>query len=274
MSHLQPIKSLLLIKLIFLMAAGFSSTLVSATGVEVSWEKSHVFIPGRSSRVKISEIPSDKAYPVIIYLHGCSGIAPNHGGRWGEYLSSWGFIAILPDSMARPGRYSNCEQKTHTTGSFPQAHLYRQQEIAYAIEQLKQSPWADKNNVYLFGHSEGGVAAAEYSGSFFKGLIISGWNCAFGITSPDTVPVLAVAFNQDPWFRLSGRCSKAPWSKREITRVDLPGPFHDTVWVQEAREAAFDFLKARTTNHQIAQPKSTFTPTRDDGPEEVLQLLN
>lgn len=256
---------------------GLSSQIGMTQDVEISWEKAHIFVPGRSSKISINEISLKSPHPVVIYLHGCSGIAPNHGGRWGEHMSSWGFVVILPDSMARPGRRSNCEQRSFSTGSFPQAHTYRQEEIRYAIEQLKKHSWADVANVFLFGHSEGGVATATYTGDFFKGLIISGWSCSGGIYGPQRIPVLAVAFEQDPWFygtSWGGRCSNGLFGKRDLVRVDIPGKGHDTVWVKEARDAVFEFLKKYTTGHNIAMPEIKPIETSPDEPVEELKALN
>lgn len=247
-----------------------------AADVEVSWDKAHVFIPGRTSRIAINEVALQKPHPVVIYLHGCSGIAPNHGGRWGEHMSSWGFVVILPDSMARPSRRSNCEQRSFSVGSFPQAHAYRQQEIQYAIEQLKKQPWADTSNVFLFGHSEGGVATAAYPGDFFKGLVISGWGCSGGIYAPQKIPALAIAFDEDPWIYGSwgGKCSNGLFGKRELTRIDIPGRGHDTVWVKEARDAVFAFLKRHTDSHQVALPEIKPLLVSPGEPDEELKALN
>lgn len=254
----------------------FCTQAVLAQDVEVSWEKAHVFVPGRSSRISINEINLTAPHPVVIYLHGCSGIAPNHGGRWGEHMSSWGFIVILPDSMARPSRRSNCDQRSFSVGAFPQAHEYRQQEIRFAIDQLKKKPWADTSNVFLFGHSEGGVATSAYRGEFFKGLIISGWSCSGGILAPERIPALAVVFKEDPWIygAWGGRCSNGLFGKRDLLRIDIPGRGHDTVWVKEARDAVFEFLRRHTSGHKIALPEIKPIEIPSDEPTEELKALN
>jgi dienelactone hydrolase len=250
-----------------------------ANDVVLTWEKAPVFVPWRSTMTTVKEVKTDKKYPVIIYLHGCSGIAPGHGIRWGEHLSNMGFIAILPDSYARPKRKSNCNSSTREVGFNSKVHDYRQEEISYALEQLKNLEWADKSNIFLMGHSEGGFAVSQSTHTGFKGNIISGWTCTgyrTGIFSPKSVPVLAVAWTQDPWFynsRAQGRCIDSSRG-RNVTQIDLDGPFHDTVFSQEARIRVYEFLKKHTTDHHIksSEPVKTVSITLDSIEEPLIEF--
>ncbi len=87
----------------------------------------------------IADLRLDKKYPVVIYLHGCGGITSSNDTRWGKFLSEMGFVVILPDSLARPGRISNCDTSAKKTSNrFPMAIPYREQEIFYSINELKK----------------------------------------------------------------------------------------------------------------------------------------
>lgn len=112
-----------------------------------SWEKAEVYIPGNFFRTVPDKVSVEKSLPVVIYMHGCTGIT-NHDTQWANFIKGLGFIAVLPDSMAIPGRKMNCNPVTKRGGSFPQAHALRLQEIRYAFDQVKKSPWADTKNIF------------------------------------------------------------------------------------------------------------------------------
>jgi poly(3-hydroxybutyrate) depolymerase len=145
-------------------------------GVGKSWEKAEVFVPGRLFTSVPSKVSVEKPLPVVVYMHGCTGISA-HDSQWGTFIKELGFIAVLPDSMARPGRKWNCNPVMKRGGSFPQAHAMRQEEISYVLKQIKMSLWADTKNIFLMGHSEGGTAVARNRLDGFRGIIISGWAC-------------------------------------------------------------------------------------------------
>ena len=227
------------------------TTGVSANGVERSWDKALVYTPNaifsKSTGSKIEE-----KLPVVIYLHGCTGIYPQHDVEWAKYIAGLGFIVVMPDSMARTDRRSNCDPKAKGgTNAFPKAYEYRQQEIGYALEQLKNVSWADNKNIFLMGHSEGGIATAQSNYAGFNGIIISGWTCTNpnkkfnGIFSPKETPVLAIAYVDDAWRKgkpNEGRCANQA-SGRDIVQLDLEGTEHSTFQNKLAQSAVAEFLK-------------------------------
>ena len=232
------------------------STGVSANGVERSWDKALVYTPNaffsKSTDSKIEE-----KLPVVIYLHGCTGIEPRHDIEWAKFIAGLGFIVVMPDSMARPDRRSNCDPKAKSgTNAFPQANEYRQQEIGYALEHLKNVPWVDNKNIFLMGHSEGGIATARSNYSGFNGIIISGWTCtnpnpqSNGIFSPKETPALAIAYVDDAWRKgkpNEGRCADQAGG-RNIVQLDLEGTEHSTFQNKLAQTAVAEFLKKYLIN--------------------------
>lgn len=198
----------------------------------------------------------DRAYPVVIFLHGCAGLYPSAFEsdlfQWVEYISNLGFVVVMPNSLSRPNRIPNCVPgKPGESGKFPNALQYRFQEIGYAMLRLGELSWVDKNNIFLMGHSEGGNATARQPGGGFKGLIISGWTCLHkrnpnvrGINAPKEIPVLAIAYTQDPFFHgkdTEGRCADVV-KDREIIQIDLPGIAHGIYSEPRARSAVAKFL--------------------------------
>ena len=232
----------------------FASSLNSAEkDLELSWEKAPVYLPGKLLSTTVDQIDITKPTPVLIYLHGCTGIYGPHDLSWASYIADQGFIVILPDSMARPGRISNCDSRLKGgTNAFPKAAKYRQEEIAYALSQLTNSSWADKKNIFLMGHSEGGIATAQSSHGEFAGKIISGWTCTNknnasydGIYSPKNLPILAVASIDDEWRKgkpVEGRCADKAEGRTNFKQIDLEGWIHGTYGNSDARKGVKEFL--------------------------------
>jgi len=212
-----------------------------------------VYVPGRFFATTPDKVESDRRLPVVLYLHGCSGITWGNDIAWGRFVKNLGFVAILPDSMARPGRKANCDPRLKTTGSFPPAGQMRQEEIAYALERLNAASWADTRNIFLMGHSEGGAAAARATADAFRGIIISGWTCTNarypaydGIFAPLEIPILAIAWDRDEWYAgrpAEGVCANKFGVRTNARQVLLKGSDHATYGAREARDAVERFLR-------------------------------
>jgi dienelactone hydrolase len=256
------------------------SNLTFAKDVEYSLERAPVLLPYSGKRINFSEISLDKLTPAMIYLHGCGGINTYHDlYGWGEYIAKMGFLVILPDSFSRPNRIANCNSATKGFGTFPQAYEYRQQEIFYTLEQLKQIKNIDLNAIFLMGYSEGGVAAAQNSNKEFKGVIISSWTCAIrvsGLMTSKDAAVLAIAHTKDSWhdtFNLRGRCVDYARG-RKVTQVDIKGYEHETFVEQEARDAVYKFLAENAPSYKLEEPKPIKIDLGDSEKDEPLIELS
>jgi dienelactone hydrolase len=227
----------------------FSSTL---KGIEKSWEDAVVFLPGKTFSTSASKVNLDKKYPVVIYLHGCAGIVPSHDYGWAKEITKHGFIVVMPNSFAIPKRPSNCDAATATVGFFFLAYLIRNHEIAYAYQQLSKTTWADMNNIFLMGFSEGAVATARSEFKGFNGAIIMGWTCTSrdpqfnGIFIPKKTPVLALAYLDDrwhppgsPWY---GKCADQSQGRDNFTQLSFEGTEHQTLLAPGAIPAVDKFL--------------------------------
>ena len=236
---------------VFLFSA--CSTMEPGTDVPKSWERKVAFTPELDLPLKAEEIPPTKRrYPVVIFMHGCSGIENHSEMVWGKYLRDLGFIVVIPDSLARRDRYRSCDGATASYFGTDITHRSRQQEIDYAYEKVANSTWAQKENIFLMGHSEGGIAAARTRRGDFQGIIISGWTCTTkykgyaGIYSPETVPVLSILWKHDRWFPAGGHthgtCEASLAGRPGSKHITLDGVEHTTFPSSIAREEVRNFL--------------------------------
>lgn len=236
----------------FLVLGLFAASSAYAQDVEKSWSDAVVYVPGKTFTTTVSKVSVEKPMPVVIYLHGCAGINRTHDASWASLLTEQGFIVVMPDSLARPGRIPNCDPKLKGGNAFPNAFKYRQQEIGYALEQTQKASWADKRNIFLMGFSEGGIATAQSAHDGFAGRIIMGWTCTNknnpdfdGIYSTKDSPVLAIASENDDWRigkATAGNCANKAQGRSNFKQIDIPGSEHTTYGSDAAQNAVKSFL--------------------------------
>jgi dienelactone hydrolase len=217
------------------------------TDVAISWQKGVAYVPGKFLPTSPATIDTEKSYPVILYLHGCSGIGPTDK-RWGPFLKDLGFIVVQPDSLQRD-RPRSCDPASRTGNLFPGVYKMRLEETDYARDQIGKSAWADQKNIFLMGHSEGGITVSLVTRSDFGGVVISAWHCGTtGLRTAAGIPVLAIDHENDPWFPRvpGGGCAKRFGDRSHTKMITLPGRDHDTFEVP-AKEAVAAFLKEYTT---------------------------
>lgn len=221
--------------------------------VRKSWEKAQVYVPGNFLNKTVNNVSVEQPMPVIIFLHGCGGINETER-KWAEYLKTEKFIVVMLDSYAIPNREKNCITATHTTniGKVPVNDL-RPAEAEYALSQIKQTSWADQNNIFLMGHSEGAMGAFLTREVGYAGVVITGFPCSirgrpFG--SSRDKPTLIINFERDPYFERPDnpytQCSDRPfWKFRTATtELILQGKGHSAADNKEAREALKTFLNS------------------------------
>lgn len=223
---------------------------IHAEQVEKSWSEAVVYSP-KKTNTKMNNFSIDGKFSSVILLHGCTGIETKEH-RWARFISNLGFIVIMPDSMARPGRIPNCDPTIKgPSNKFPMAYQYRQEEINFAVGEIQKQKWYN-GKIFLMGHSEGGIATALNNNKEINGFLISGWTCTHkrdpdfdGMRIPEDSPVLAVASINDHWRKNSpreGRCADKAQNHKNFTQVDLNDSSHDTSENASAREAVKKFL--------------------------------
>ena len=164
----------------------------------------HYFRMDTDKGRKLLKAHKTKKLPVLVYMHGCTGFS-KRDKKFIHRIAEQGFLVIAPDSMARAYRPRQCDPDSKRGGLNPWVFDFRQAEINYAIDQLWEKPWADWDNLFLMGVSEGGAATALYRGDFFRARIITQWTCQGaplirGLEAQPDVPILAIVQQNDPWY--------------------------------------------------------------------------
>jgi dienelactone hydrolase len=221
-----------------------------------TWEQARIFLPGSAVPFKPSKVPAThRQLTTVLYLHGCTGFDYSHDGTmggWAETLTAAGYAVVMSTSFAREYRPRNCDQTTYTSGLAMEVMDMRLEEIEYALKQMRTLSWVDQRNLFLMGHSEGGVTTARWGGREFNGHIISGWTCTAptfpsfdGVRAPLATPVLAISFESDPWWQgpYAGSCASKFGARKDSRQVTLPGWGHGTASHQEARAAVLQFIR-------------------------------
>ncbi len=208
-------------KLIFIIFLFFSNSgntiLVQGYDVSKSWDGAQVYVPSNFLTKKVDDVKVDNQFPVVVLLHGCAGIG-EHEKKWAQNLKSEGFIVVLPNSFAIPNREMNCIPSSNITniGKVP-VHDLRPTEAEFAMKMVQEQIWADKRNIFLMGHSEGGMGAFLTKEVGFKGVVVSGFSCGVRkkVGSADTTPFIAINWKIDPYFSKDDtpqrQCSDRPF---------------------------------------------------------------
>ncbi|AZZ92051.1 alpha/beta hydrolase [Hahella sp. KA22] len=200
----------------------------------------------------------DKKVPVVVFLHGSSGLGLQAIGQWQQWLAGQGIASLAPDSFALPDRLTY--KSPVGKDIYEKIHALRSSEINLAVQALKTIPWADNQRLALAGASEGSVAVARYSGEAFAGRIIFSWSCEnnYFVASPDTAvldgrPIINVISASDPYFSSAnewlgntsakGNCIEAFKGHANASVVLIPDAPHTLLNLPMARQPVAAFLE-------------------------------
>lgn len=208
---------------------------------------------------KFKDIPklTGTQVPVVVFLHGSSGLALKAIGEWQQWLAGLGYASIAPDSftLADHVTYKSPIGKE----SYEKIHALRSSEIAPALAALKGQAWADPRRLILAGTSEGAVPVARYSGTEFMARILYAWSCEtnYFVIEPRNSfeagkPVLNVISAQDPFFsktntwlgnaQAQGHCAAALKDNALASVLLIPNAPHTLLNLPATRSATAGFL--------------------------------
>jgi len=191
----------------------------SRAEMALTWNASLVKVPDGSGGViksSISELENgaisiNGPVPVAIYLHGCDGFWFGSDYRM-DWLASQGYVTIAPNSFARSFYPESCNVVSRTGWQYKPIISMRQFDTGYALEQVRQFPWVDTQNIVLYGFSEGAVISANFNSTNPKhqvsARVLEGWSCVSipweeyqGMHVPESEPVLTLIADRDPWLQ-------------------------------------------------------------------------
>jgi dienelactone hydrolase len=196
--------------------------------------------------------------PVVVFLHGGTGLKLAAILEWQQWLASHGFASIAPDSFALPERLTYTSPVAKDV--YEKLHTLRATEIALALAALQGLPWADTRQLILAGTSEGSIAVARHNGNGFLGKLMFAWSCEdnYFVDAHQTfvnrdLPVLNIISNTDPFFSPSnswlgnpaakGHCGAALKGNSRASVVLLPDAPHTLFNLSAARQAVMGFLR-------------------------------
>lgn len=208
---------------------------------------------------KFRELPKPVAgpVPVVLFLHGSSGLSLKAIAEWQRWLAEQGWASVAPDSFALAQRVTY--KSPIDKASYERIHALRASEIAPALEALRQQGWADASRLVLAGTSEGAVPVARHTGNEFAARMLYAWSCEanYFVTEPRNAlpanrPVLNVISNTDPFFSKSntwlgnpeaqGHCGAALKDNPQAAVVLVPNAPHTLLNLPAARLATAGFL--------------------------------
>lgn len=204
--------------------------------------------------------------PVVVFLHGSSGLGLKAIGQWQHWLATQGIASIAPDSFALPERltYKSPVDKA----VYERIHALRGSEIAPAIAALRSTAWADMQRLALAGTSEGAVAVARYAGHEFVARLVFAWSCEsnYFVQQPGNAfeadkPVLNVISSADPYYshtnawlgnpQAKGSCVDALKDNKQAVVALIPGAPHTLLMLPQVQAITAGFL------HNVLGPQTT-----------------
>ena len=159
--------------------------------------------------------------------------------RFSDLLLSEGYAVFMPDSFKRPGR-KQCSMQ----GRLQNRVALRTEEVGYALNQIKQLPWVDKDRLVLMGFSEGGNTTDNWSQPGFAGHLVMGSACTLvggKPAAPNGTPVLAVVGANDRYR--PGKSCRIDDSDGISKSIVLPGVGHAVAQYPKTEAAIRTFLK-------------------------------
>jgi dienelactone hydrolase len=206
---------------------------------------------------KSAPSPSNAKVPVVLFLHGSSGLGLKAIADWQQWLASFGVASIAPNSFALTDRLTYTSPIDKDT--YEKLHAFRASEIEITLKALQKMPWVDVSKIVLAGTSEGSVPVARYTGKEFAGRIMFAWSCednyfvkSHQTAIPDDQPTLNIISSTDPYFSSSnawlgngqavGHCGAMLKNNKKASIVLIPGGPHTVLTFPQAKGPVQGFL--------------------------------
>ncbi|MHA7599491.1 dienelactone hydrolase family protein [Alicycliphilus sp. T452] len=200
---------------------------------------------------------SGQKVPVVVFLHGSSGLGLAAIGDYQRWLATLGVASVAPNSFALPDHVTY--KSPIAKADYERIHALRESEVAPTLKAVTALPWADASRLILAGTSEGSVPVARYAGPGFAARMIYAWSCepnyfvdAPRNALPQQQPVLNVISSTDPFFSRSnswlgnaeakGHCGAALKGNPQAAVLLVPDAPHTLLTLPATKAATAGFL--------------------------------
>lgn len=197
--------------------------------------------------------------PLVILLHGSSGVAPAVKDFQVWLADTLGLASLAPDSLAIEGRLLYVSPVA--IDIYERVHALRLAELDHALKASKAWSWVDRARIVLAGTSEGSVAVSRYSGAESAARLIYSWSCEanYFVDGPRpgfgrSEPVFNAISARDPYFSprnpwnkdyaVSGSCAGALKGNPNARILVVDADVHTILNRADVRAGTADFLKA------------------------------
>ena len=137
----------------FLFAHADQPTLTDYT---MRMKKAGAFVLDRPDTISL-----EKPLPIVIILHGCSGVKQVEA-TYAEIANVAGWVSLIVDSLSVRGINDQITAKALVCSSIGVSGQDRAKDILAAIEYVSQEPDIDVSKVALVGFSHGGWAVLDF----------------------------------------------------------------------------------------------------------------
>jgi len=213
---------------------------------------------GRNLDLIEKKYPATQRYPAVVFLHGSTGLytTSTQITRMVHAMAAAGFVVFAPDSLARPvPPYADAKTFKSRIGYAEVQDRISEAKMVY--ERIQQFSWIDGNNVFVAGHSMGGMSVQNISSGEFRGYVVLGYHCGphndrrlEGIKVPRYRPILSIIGTNDEWFangpNRSVNCGQYMSGRINAESVVLPGIPHDISQDATAMPKVVAFLRRNT----------------------------
>jgi dienelactone hydrolase len=169
-------------------------------------------------------------FAAVVLLHGCGGLtSTNHW--WADTLRSWGYVALLVDSLGPRGETVVCD-------TFRVDPLYARMPDAYAARSyLAGQPFVAAARIGLIGWSHGGITTlhavddvylSRLGHDRFRAAIAFYPGCLIRLLRLNA-PLLILIGEEDDWTP-AARCRRMEVeleTSHEFTLKVYPGAYHE-----------------------------------------------
>jgi dienelactone hydrolase len=229
-----------------------------------TWNGASLVLPpalagGKAWTGKLADAPAIAGRsPVVIVMHGSSGLAPAIREYQVWLAEQVGLASIAPDSLAIPDRLTYTSPISIEL--YERVHALRLAELENALARASALSWVDRGRIAVMGTSEGAVPVARLASQQPVARLIYAWSCErnYFVDQPRTAvpastPVLAMISAQDPYFspknpwnasyNVTGNCQAAFATNKDARIVVVPSDQHTIINRPDVRTDTAAFLR-------------------------------